>query len=302
MDFLGSMGSMGFEDDLPDGYRLVGPAEGLVALARPLEERCEDPNVWMKLASSIWNEAPPGAPVGRLGERSTIVNAFRSDLGLEEENAVALMEEMLIRKEQLFPPELQPRSPMRVVMLSVDADEIEPFDHETLDEELSPEPLELTPPEVAALVEVLRSLDGLVRDGASGVEREAALTKVRARCAVSFGNWLHDKGAESFSLILEPCVQPWLDYLYGGGPWPAQPLAEVSMASVERFLFEYLPRRVSVPPAEYLDWPPAIGLFHEFLAERGFVTRGALPDREALKALEPRFLEFVRRRYAAEED
>ncbi len=49
-------------------------------------------------------------------------------------------------------------------------------------------------------------------------------------------------------------------------------------------------------PQEYVDWPPSIKLFYQFLKDKGYVQDPS-PMIQAIERLEPRFLAVLRRHF-----
>jgi hypothetical protein len=66
-------------------------------------------------------------------------------------------------------------------------------------------------------------------------------------------------------------------------------------ATPVEFFMDYLLRKVMVKPPQYTHWPPALRLFHRFLAEKGYLDDPE-PRIERLHAIEPNFIALVKRR------
>ena len=66
---------------------------------------------------------------------------------------------------------------------------------------------------------------------------------------------------------------------------------------MEEFFVDFVLRKVSVEPHEYIEWPPAIRLFYMFLDEIGYLKS---PEKiiKFIDQVEPLFIKIIKERYS----
>jgi hypothetical protein len=73
-------------------------------------------------------------------------------------------------------------------------------------------------------------------------------------------------------------------------------LKSVTPICLEEFFFDYVLRKVSAEPAEYVYFPPAIKTFYLFLSEKGYI-RNPEPIIGSIDDIEPGFVHMLKERY-----
>ncbi len=284
--------------DAPDGFRAVGVAQSMTEFAEPLmvlaeEKNIDDMNAVFKIASMIWNV--PLLEKASYEEIKNITHMIHRVYGLTPLETNDLLNAMVERKNYLFPEEMQPKNSMIMFMRKEMTYLINEFNYNEL-EGLADRILPTKQDQ--DLVLSLKRLDQFIDQEAEYSEYESHYFSVQDACVKGFEAWLLKKNIrDTYQTSFPFCLHPYLDFIYSYMHDDKIILKTVSERYIEEFFTDYLLRKVSVEPHEYIEWPPALKLFYEFLYEIGYLEN---PEQfnQRVTAFEPEYLRILRKRYA----
>jgi hypothetical protein len=272
-------------------------AQGMSEYVKPLMElaeeiEIEDLNAVLQVGMATWNYVLAGERGDSSNTRDKIVDELRTVFRLELHESVDLFEKMVERKRFLFPEDIQPPYPMVMFIRKETAHLINAFNYDGL--RLSDD---VVPPssEDRELVRAIERLDRFIEEEADYSDYESLLADLQDDCEERFAQWLSARGLGEQSMRFTSCLEPYLDFVYAYTHDDIVTLKNISAGYIEEFLSDYLLRKVSVEPHEYVEWPPALKLFYEFLGENYYTEPSGVIDLVA--ALEPEFVETLRRHY-----
>lgn len=277
----------------PPGFRTVGMGQGIMAFAEPLRQYVKEDkagmNVLMRAAMLLWNHAQIGD-----GNTTEVVQGLRNGLGLTASAAEELRLRMIERYRYLVPKEIQPKNSMFMFIRNEQAVEIKPFPYDEL--ALANAPI---PPTASdhALVNRLYDLDEAIEEGAEHDEYGPLLEKVKNEAEQRFREWLVAKGVPENHWRLTQCLHIFLDFIYAYSHEEPMTLLDVPPVGFQEFFEDFLLRKLTAEPQEYVDWLPALKLFYQFLREKEYLDDPA-PLVKAIDEIEPRFVNKLVRHFA----
>ena len=143
----------------------------------------------------------------------------------------------------------------------------------------------------------LNQLDTMLMDQADYKQFESLLTEVKDRLEDRFQQWLIAKGLYEQAEDLASCLFIFFDFVYSYMHDDVVVLKSVSNRYLLEFFEDFLIRKMMVPPAEYVLWPPALKLFYQFLHEKGYLDH---PDRiiDQINQIEPYFIKVLKHQFS----
>jgi hypothetical protein len=286
--------------EAPPGFRAIGMAQSMVEYGKPLMElegAGEDMDKVMHASMLLWNHAL-SVERGEITAEDTeqVVRALGQTFGLPSIEAELLRKRMVERKSYLFPEELQPKD-HRIPFMFVRKEkmiEIIPFDYERM----VPSGEENTSPNTGdrALIDSITKLDNIILQGGEYADYEPLLNRLKEDAERLFGEWLSDKGFPEEFWRLAECIMIYFDFVYGYVHDKVITLNSMPAELFVEFFEDFLLRKMYAEPQEYVDWPPAIKLFYQFLEEKGYLEDSA-PVLNVIGGLEPAFLNIIRKQF-----
>jgi len=147
------------------------------------------------------------------------------------------------------------------------------------------------------LVRAIDRLDRFIEEEVDYSDYESHYFSTRDTCAERFEQWLLEKGLDGRSRDFAYCLHSYLDFVYAYMHDDIVTLKNISAGYVAEFFADYLLRKVMADPHKYVEWPPALKLFYEFLGEKNY-TDNPKQFIDLFTAIEPDFVGTLRRRYA----
>lgn len=288
----------------PKGFIAVSSSQALMEYAKPLMEKnaesLDELNRRMELASSLWNLAVSSQKNDRPGYMRWMEKAKISAqkvLNLHGNERDGYIGEMIERQMHLFPEEVQPAPPSMVMFMRKEVSYLIPaFDIGRLHfrSEAAVPPDE----EDRRLIKKIVELDEHIRLRSAYDTFEALALSVEEECQKLFMKWLIAKGFEDDPEEYAHCLDIYLTFIYRYLHDDLVMLKNVPARYLIEFFDDFLLRKVMCKPAEFLFWPPSLKLFYQFLNEKGYLSsRETNNILGGLDAMEPHFLEILRKRY-----
>jgi len=288
----------------PEGFRAIGMAQAMMEYVKPLNEYygkepkdIDDLNSRMKLSMMLWNHAlDQEKGEERSVRKKDVVKALSDAFGLNSEAAEALRVKMVERRGWLFPEEVQPeeRTSPIMIMRKESLAEIKPFAYDRLRSENDEAP---AGPEDRALIENIRKLDRFMEYEADYGEYEKLLTETKKKAEKQYEKWLADRGFPAEFHDLAECIDIYFDFVYGYMHDHVVTLKTITLSYLTEFFEDFLIRKVYGPPQEYLDWPPALKLFHQCLKDKGYMEDIASIT-SMINSIETRYIGLLRKQFA----
>jgi hypothetical protein len=288
----------------PKGFIAISSSQALMEYAKPLMEKdaesLDELNRRMELASSLWNlsiskQKNDQPAYSRWMERAK-ASAGRV-LNLEGNERDRYIGEMIERQMHLFPEEVQPAPPSMVMFMRKEVSYLIPaFDDGRLrfrsDAAVPPDE------EDRCLIGKIEELDDHIRRRSAYDAYEALAMSVEEECQKLFRKWLIAKGFEDEPEEYVHCIDTYLTFIYRYFHDDLVMLKNVPARYLIEFFEDFLLRKVMCKPSEFLYWPPSLKLFYQFLSEKGYLSsRETNNILGGLDAMEPHFLEILRKRY-----
>jgi len=285
--------------EAPEGFRPIAMAQAMLEYAKPLrelaeEENLQDLNEILQISMGLWNLgiSPEGVSDQRVEDQ--LIRQMQKVLKLDSQEASDLFESMVERKNYLFPPDIQPEYPMVMFIRKETSHLITEFNYDDLI--LAEEPVR-PDEEDEELIDAIEQMDRYIIEGTDYGEWEDHFFSMRDRCADRFRLWLQQKGVEAYGEDFSDCLGIYLDFVYCYAHSDVVTLQNVSAPYLEEFFADFLLRKVTAEPHEYISWPPALKLFYTFLQEKGYMENSQ-PAEQLLNEFELRFVDLLRRRYS----
>lgn len=290
------------EMEAPEGFRPISMSQAIVEYGKPLGSLTEtndeiDFNEILQMSSTFWNYSislEDGDEDENL--KGEIFGLLESRFGMDTEQASNFLEEMVERKNKLFPEEIQPRFSTIMFMKKEIQHLITEFDYNKLQLEYSDEVIE-PDEEDKELIKMIRDIDRYLYDGVDYGVWEDDFFSMEEKCVDRYEKWLDDKGLAEYDEKFSFCVETFLNFVYGYMHDDIVMLRSVLPRYFQEFFSDYALRKAIVEPHEYVNWPPALKLFYRFLHEKGYVE-DSQPITQLLDEIEPYFLEILRKRYS----
>lgn len=284
--------------EAPAGFRTVGMSEALMEFAKALLKHSELTGGGMQdafnLAMPLWNYAiavERGETDNRL--RAEVVKGVMSACKVGKEAARETVDKAVARKNEMFPPEVQPQETAYMFMRKEVLHLISPFNYDRLS--VSDQVIPATEQD-HRFFEQLAALDEVKKDADDYREWEQLYERMRENFGEVFRGWLAAKGvdeemADEFTFKAEFFI----DFIYYYGC--ADILRNTDYGCFDEFFFDFVLRKIMLDePGEHVEWVPALRLFFAFLAEKGYVDDAA-PYVEAIDGLEEPFVGLLRKKY-----
>jgi hypothetical protein len=284
--------------ETPAGFRAVGMSAALMEFAKVLLKhsdlkvsRMEDA---FNLAMPLWNYAiamERGETDSRL--RTEVVKKVMSACKIGEDAARVTVDKAAARKNEMFPPEVQPRGTAYMFMRKEVVHLIAPFNYDRLS--VSDQAVPATEQD-HCFFEQLAALDKVKKGAADYEDWEKQYGTVRENFGEVFWGWLVAKGvgegmADDFAFKAEFFI----NFIYNYGCTDI--LRNTDYGCFDEFFFDFVLRKIMLDkPGEHVEWVPALRLFFAFLAEKGYVDDAA-PYVEAIDGFEEPFFDLLRKEY-----
>lgn len=287
------------EIEAPEGFLAVSFGQASLEYMKPLLELSESQNPAAlnevaSLSMSLWNfaidqETNKTNPSKELSIRTAIRTLFKMD----DERAKELFQEMIERKAQLFPLDIQPRKLGVMFKRKEISHLIAPFNYQGLtvhSHYLPPDEGDL------AAVEMIVKMDGFILDGTAYDDWEDHYFAMEDQCSQQFKKWLNAKGLSDYAGHFAFYMESYLNFIYRYMHEEVVLLNAVPLKSIEEFFFDYLLRKLMIAPHEYPECSAAIRFFYIFLKEKGYAFEfdsiiGMIDE------IEPYFIETLRKRF-----
>jgi hypothetical protein len=290
--------------EAPKGFMAISSSQALMEYAKPLmeknAERLDELNRRMELASSLWNLAisrqkNEQQEYSRRMERAKA--SAKKVLNLDGAERDRYIAEMIERQVHLFPEEVQPAPPSMFMYMRKEVSYlIPPFDYGRIrfrvDTTIPPDEEDLR------LIRMIEELDDHMQRGSDYDTYEELALSIEDESVKLFKKWLISKGFEDDPEQYAHCPEIYLTFLYRYMHDDPVLLKSVPGPYIIEFFEDFLLRKVMCKPSEYLYWPPSLKLFYRFLHENGYLSSNDTAVLlGSLDAMEPHFLEILRKRY-----
>ncbi len=288
---------------VPDGFRPVSIGQALMEYGKPLTELDINNDVQdideviLQIATEFWNYNI-SLDDGKKDEKTKddIIKLLSSTFAMIEEQAVDFFNKMVDRRNYLFPPEIQPKSPMTMTIFMRKEVQhlITEFSYNKLkfsDDLIQPDEKDKD------MIKMINKMDDYISNGEDYDEWEDHYFSMEEECTDGYAKWLNDKGLSEYSSDFPFYVENFLNFIYRYDHDDIALLKSVSFIHLEEFFTDYVLRKVIVEPNEYVYCPPALKLFFTFLYEKGYFNN---PERiiEMIDKIEPYFIEILRKRFS----
>jgi hypothetical protein len=284
--------------ETPAGFRAVGMSGALMEFIKALLKHSDLTGSGLEdaynLAMPLWNYAiamERGETDSRL--RAEVVKGVMSTCKIGEAAARETVDKAVARKNEMFPPEVQPRGTAYMFMRKETLHLIVPFNYDRLSVSDQAVP---AAGQDHRFFEQLAALDKVKKDADDYRDWEKQYETVRENFGEVFGGWLVAKGvgeemADDFIFKAEFFI----NFIYSYGCTDI--LRNTDHGCFDEFFFDFVLRKIMLDePGEHVEWIPALRLFFAFLAEKGYVDDAA-PYVEAIDGLEEPFLDLLRKEY-----
>ncbi|MFP5212503.1 MAG: hypothetical protein ACLGPL_03915, partial [Acidobacteriota bacterium] len=261
--------------EAPEGFRAISTTQALMELAKPLMEKVDKGsdvlNSVFSLVGLIWNhDIVENSDQQKVKEsKSKIVDQIEKILGLETEEAEALFQEMIERKQYLFPDEVQPESAQVMFLRKTSTYAVEPFDYDGL--LFSPDPIPPDEQDLAA-IEKIRQVDLKVIGEFHRRQYEAEFYSMVGEVQGRYAKWLDEKGLGEWSRGFSSNMDIFLNYVYLFPHPEAVVLKSIPVKYLDEFFFDFLVSKLSAGPDIYVTFPPTLKFFYRFLLEKGYLS------------------------------
>lgn len=283
----------------PDGFRSIGMAQAMMEYGKPLIKLTKgesDLNPAIQAAMLLWNHAL-NVEKGKESEdeKSKIIELLSETFGITKEDADSLRQQMVDRRSFLFPDDKQPNDrtmPFMFIRKETTV-EIIPFPYDLL---ISKNDVLPADSEDDRLIEKIMEIDRFIIKEDDYSAYEKLLIEVKDQSEKRFRKWLADKGYNEKFYKLSECLAIYLDFVYGYMHDDVFTLKSIPEDYFEEFFEDYLLRKMYTEPQEYVDWPPAIKLFYQFLKEKGYLYDPS-PMINAVDKIEHGFIDLLRKQF-----
>jgi hypothetical protein len=292
------------EMEAPPGFRAISMSQAMLEYGKPLNELVvptaiddmDNLEMIMKITMLLWNHAlsvEKGEEEER--EKVSVTGILEKAFGLKKDEAESLRKRMVERRSFLFPEDKQPKDRLTPFMFirKEKVVRIEPFAYNRLIPTKTNIPYSS---EDEGLIDKIIKLDQLILEETDYEDYENLFTEVKDGAERLFGKWLADKGFPEEFLSLTECLSIYLDFIYGYAHDDIITLKSISPGYLMEFFEDFLLRKMYVEPQEYVDWPPSIKLFYQFLKDKRYIEDPASII-YAVNRLETRFLEVLTRQF-----
>lgn len=199
----------------PEGFRVISSSQSVLEYAKPIFERSDNDitshQIAINLGMILWNYE---TDVSKGNEDISFKKKILKDLGialqLTENKAVDFFDMMIKRKDYLFPPEIQPDTPMTMYMRKEEKNLLSDFNYRELN--LSNK---IIPPDKKDrnLVLQILELEKMISDRKDYSEWESIYFSFVNNCKERFQKWLSVKGVEKYQEDFPFYVEMFLNFL-----------------------------------------------------------------------------------------
>jgi len=283
----------------PAGFRSISLSQAMLEYAEPLMDFVDrgvvkDLNEALQLGLPLWNYDIIKENEDPASLERKLVRQIQKTLKMQESEAREFFNMMMERKEYLFPPEIQPDDPIVLFIRKEQPHLLSPFNYDALnisDVEYVPEQ------EDRELVQAINKMDAFIAEDTEYDKWEDLYFSMLEKCNERYKNWLIFKGLDRYSEDFPFHVEIFLDFTYHYTHPEPITLKKMPLFYVQEFFADYLLRKMLAEPHEYLEWPPALKLFYQFLTDIGYM-KSAKRIIKNLDRIEPWFLQILRERYS----
>lgn len=293
--------------EVPEGFRTVSMIEAIMEFGKALivDDMKDDPEELNKvfgIANSIWNyEAALNG--GFEGEqelqeiRNDILGKMENLLEIDPVEGEEVLQNMVERKQYLFPSDIQPEYPMTMYIRKEVSQLITPFNYGGL--RFSEEPI---PPDERdqAVIDKIREMDRyVVETDDYDEELENLFFPMAEELQERYEHWLNEKGMSVWSQTFAANLDIFLNFIYYYTHDDLVMLKLVPPEYFAQFFFDYLLRKVITEPQEYVVYPPAVKFFYKYLHEKGYIHQEMSKIiADVIDQIEPEFIEVLRERFS----
>ncbi|MCF6237499.1 MAG: hypothetical protein L3J79_01575 [Candidatus Marinimicrobia bacterium] len=295
------IGTPPFDDDIetPAGFRVVGMSEALMEFARSMIRHPDIKGLnsmedAFNLAMPLWNFAISQGQ-GEAGDklRAEIIKALMPACKISRDEAGELADKAVARKNEMFPPEVQPQGTRYMFMRKEVLHLVTPFNYERLT--LSDEVIPLGGRD-RRFFEQFAALDEVKKGADDYEEWDKQYEIVRENFGEVFVAWLLAKGGDDeLADKLTFKAEFFINFIYNYGCTDI--LRNTDYDCFDEFFYDFVLRKIMLDdPGEHVEWVPALRLLFVFLAEKDYVNDDA-PYIEAINGFEEPFLTLLRKEY-----
>lgn len=289
------------DTEAPPGFRVVGMTEALMEFAKAMIKHPEIKGLdsmedAFNLAMPLWNYAiamEQGEANKKL--KSEIIKALKPICKVNGKEAEKLADKMVERKNEMFPPDIQPHGTAEMYMRKEISHVITPFNYGRL--KLSDKPLPAVGDDFQFL-DLLTALDETKQVAEDYDEWQEQYEAMEEKCGEVFNAWLKGKGVDP-DIISKFAFQAtfFTNFVYNYGHDDTGILCNTDDLFFEDFFYDFVLRKIMMEPDEHVDWVPSLRLFFLFLAEKGYLD-DAMPYVDTIDTFEEPFLQLLRKEYS----
>ncbi|NOX25148.1 MAG: hypothetical protein GXP59_03360 [Deltaproteobacteria bacterium] len=292
-------GAPPLNDDIetPPGFRTVGMNEALMEFAKSMikhsDIKVKSMEAAFQLAMPLWNYAI-ALEQGEADKksRSEIIRALIPSCKGGRDEAGKLAEKIVARKNEMFPPEIQPRGTPYMFMRKENIYLVKPFNYNRLS--MSDEVLPISNLD-QRFFDQWAALDEVKKDADDYRDWDKQYETVRENFGEVFVTWLLAKGlddelADNFTFKAEFFI----NFIYSYGCTDI--LCHTDYDCFDEFFYDFVLRKIMMKPNEHVKWVPALRLLFIFLAEKGYVDN-VTPYVEAVNGFEEPFFSLLCKEY-----
>lgn len=284
--------------EAPDGFRAVGMSEALMLFTNELIKHpdlkgLDSMQDVYNLAMPLWNYTitqEHGEDTEKL--RSMIIKALVSTCKISQEEAGLLLDKAVARKNEMFPPDVQPQGTVTMFMRKENLHLITPFNYNRLT--VSAEVIPVNDKD-QRFFDQLAALDEIKKEADDFDEWQKQYEVVRESFGEIFWGWLTAKDVdEDLANEFTFRAEFFINFIYNYGS--ADILQNTDYSCLDEFFYDFVLRKIMLDPWEHVEWVPALRLLFTFLAEKGYVEE-AEPFVKAIDSFEEPFLSLLRKEY-----
>lgn len=286
--------------EAPEGFRAITASQAAMEFTQPVIDQIENPDIdelneLIKIGTGIWNYEislrKPAVPMNE--SKNDIIKRIEKTLGLNGKEAQEFFESMLERKEYLFPAAIQPENPMVDFIRKEPDVQVKEFDYSKLIFTEKPFPPDKKDHE---MIHAILQMDKYLLTHTPYDDWEDHFFDMKEKCETRYQKWLIDKGLKDYSVVFSDGISLYLDFVYLYMHVDLTLLSTIRMIYLEEFLFDFILRKWSTGPDEYIACPPGLKMFYNFLYEKGYLNDPGLIIGK-IGRIEPPFIKMLKKRY-----
>lgn len=283
----------------PDGFRPVSISQAMMEYAKPVMEMgenqgIEDMNLAMQAGMLLWNYSislEDGHADKKM--KKEIIRLLAKEFDMSRSDAGLFLEQMIERKEHLFPKDIQPKHAMTMFVRREMTHLITGFNYNKIDFSSSPIPPDR---EDRDMVESVQRMDQYIAGGSDYDTWEDHYFEMEEKCGNRFELWLKEKGHEEYCENFPFYTETYLNFVYRYNHDDLTTLKSITPEYLEEFFADYVLRKVIIEPYEYTLFPPAMKLLYKFLSEKGYMDDHTAIT-EIIDQIGPSFIRILRKRF-----